>query len=182
VYRWIEGETLSTGRIDDRVELARDVADLLRTLNSLDATDGPRAGLQNFMRGLPLTVWEDQVRKAVEVQRDALDAPAVTALWEEACSTTWTAEPVWFHGDVAENNLLVREGRLCAVIDWGTSGVGDPACDVVLAYTFLDGAARDAYRERLAFDDGTWTRGRGWALWKALITADLRVVGEVLAG
>ena len=182
VYRWIEGETLSMERIDDPVQLAHDVADFLRVLCSLDPTDGPRAGQQNFMRGLPLTVWEEQVQQAIEVQRDALDVPAVTALWEEACSTTWTGDPVWFHGDVAENNLLVRDGRLCAVIDFGTSGVGDPACDVVLGYTFLSGAAREAYRDRLGFDDDTWTRGRGWALWKALITGDLRVVAETLSG
>jgi aminoglycoside phosphotransferase (APT) family kinase protein len=182
VYGWIDGEPLSTGRIDDHVQLATDVADFLRVLYSLDGSDGPPAGKQNFMRGLPLTVFDEQTREAIETQRDTLDVPAVTALWEEACSTAWAGDPVWFHGDVAPNNLLVRDGRLCAFIDFGTSGVGDPACDVVLGYTFLSGAARAAYRERLALDDDTWTRGRGWALWKALITADLRVVAEVLSG
>ena len=82
----------------------------------------------------------------------------------------WDGAPVWFHGDVAEGNLLVRDGRLAAVIDFGTSGAGDPACDVVIAWTFLDGAGRTAFRRGLALDDATWARGRGWALWKAAIT------------
>ena len=61
----------------------------------------------------------------------------------------------------------MRDGRLAAVIDFGTSGVGDPACDVVIAWTFLDGPGRAAFRRTLAIDDATWARGRGWALWKA---------------
>jgi len=182
VYRWIDGEPLSTGRVDDDVQLARDVAAFLRVLYSLDARDGPPAGTQNFLRGMPLTVWDEQVRQAIAVHGADIDVPAVEALWEAACSTTWTRDPVWFHGDVAENNLLVRDGRLCAFIDFGTSGVGDPACDVYLAYTFLSGEARDAYREGLGFDDDTWTRGRGWVLWKALITGNLAWVAEVLSG
>ena len=54
-------------------------------------------------------------------------------------STTWDREPVWVHGDVAVGNLLVRDGRLAAVLDFGSSGVGDPACDIVIAWTFLSG-------------------------------------------
>lgn len=182
VYGWIEGEPLAMERIDDPVQLARDAAAFLRVLYSLDASAGPPAGTQNFLRGMPLTVYDEQTRAAVDLYDGGLDVDAVLALWEEACSTTWTGDPVWFHGDVAQNNLIVREGRLSAFIDFGTSGVGDPACDVVLGYTFLSGAARDAYRDGLGFDDDTWTRGRGWALWKALITDDRRVVAEALSG
>ena len=84
--------------------------------------------------------------------------------------TTWERDPVWFHGDVAAGNLLVRDGRLAAVLDFGTSGVGDPACDMVIAWTFLSGASRDRFRAERGVDAATWSRGRGWALWKALIT------------
>ena len=74
------------------------------------------------------------------------------------------------HGDVAAGNLLVRDGRLVAVIDFGSSGVGDPACDTVIAWTPLSRPSRPAFRAALSLDDTTWARGRGWALWKALIT------------
>ena len=82
----------------------------------------------------------------------------------------WTGRPVWFHGDIAVGNLLTRDGRLAAVIDFGTSGVGDPACDVVIAWTRFSGTSRTAFRRTLGVDQRTWSRGRGWALWKALIT------------
>jgi aminoglycoside phosphotransferase (APT) family kinase protein len=95
---------------------------------------------------------------------------AILRAWEDAMSTTWDRDPVWLHGDVAVGNLLVRDGRLAAVLDFGSSGVGDPACDAVIAWTFLSGASRARFRAALDIDAATWSRGRGWALWKALIT------------
>jgi aminoglycoside phosphotransferase (APT) family kinase protein len=77
---------------------------------------------------------------------------------------------VWVHGDVAASNLLVTDGRLCAVIDFGCAGVGDPSCDLVIAWTFLDAASRKIFRSTIGLDPGTWQRARGWAIWKALIT------------
>jgi len=94
---------------------------------------------------------------------------AATAMWEAALAATRDGPPVWFHGDVAPGNLVVRDGRLAAVIDFGCSGVGDPACDLVIAWTYLDAPARAAFRDALGLDDACWARARGWALWKALI-------------
>jgi aminoglycoside phosphotransferase (APT) family kinase protein len=93
----------------------------------------------------------------------------LSAVWEDALAATWHAPPVWVHGDVAPANLLVVDGRLRAVLDFGCSAVGDPACDVVIAWTFFTGASRRVFRDRLQVDDGAWRRGRGWALWKALL-------------
>jgi aminoglycoside phosphotransferase (APT) family kinase protein len=76
---------------------------------------------------------------------------------------------VWYHGDVAAGNLLVRDGRLCAVIDFGGLAVGDPACDLAIAWTLLDAPSRALFRTRLDVDDAIWTRGRGWVLWKGMI-------------
>jgi aminoglycoside phosphotransferase (APT) family kinase protein len=95
---------------------------------------------------------------------------AAREVWAAALAANWTGPAVWFHGDVAAGNLLVRDGRLCAVIDFGTSGVGDPACDTAIAWTLLSGASRGALRADLEVDQGAWARGRGWTLWKALIT------------
>jgi aminoglycoside phosphotransferase (APT) family kinase protein len=117
----------------------------------------------------------------------------VTEVWDAALGTTWSGAPVWIHGDVATGNLLVDEGRLSGVIDFGCCGVGDPACDLAIAWGLLGGEHREAFRAALPLDRATWSRGRGWALWKALITwvAHLdrspealgarRVVDEVLA-
>ena len=93
---------------------------------------------------------------------DEIDGDAARRVWDDALAAGWDGEPVWFHGDVAEGNLLLRDGRLAAVIDFGTSGVGDPACDAVIAWTLLSGPSRDAFRAALGVDPGTWSRGRGW--------------------
>ena len=118
----------------------------------------------------------------------------MTDVWEAALAARWRGSPVWVHGDVAEDNLLVRDGSLCAVIDFGSSAVGDPACDLAVAWTLLRGEGRDALRAALPLDRATWARGRGWTLWKGLImlaeqlntnppeaSKVRRVIAEVLA-
>ncbi|HVX43914.1 MAG TPA: phosphotransferase, partial [Mycobacteriales bacterium] len=89
---------------------------------------------------------------------------------ETALSAAWERPPVWFHGDFVPSNLLVADGRLAAVIDFGCCGVGDPACDLVMAWTNFSGKSYDTFRQGVPVDETTWARGRGWALWKALIT------------
>jgi len=170
VYRWIDGQPATTERIGDLTLFATDVADFVIALQRIDATGGPAAGPHNFFRGAPLQTYDSEVRDAVDVLSGRVPAGTVLAIWRESLATTWDRPPVWFHGDVAESNLLLRHGRLAAVIDFGMSGVGDPACDLVIAWNQLAGSSREAFRARMAVDPATWARGRGWALWKALIT------------
>jgi aminoglycoside phosphotransferase (APT) family kinase protein len=121
--------------------------------------------------GVPaaLQVYDAQTRRAVEVLDGHVPRDTVTEVWQSALGAAWDGRPVWFHGDVAPGNLLVRDGVLAAGIDFGTCGVGDPACDMAIAWTLLSGASREAFRARIDVDPGIWARGRGWALWKALI-------------
>ncbi len=173
VYAWIDGAPANLERVDDLVGFARRVGEFLVALRDCDATNGPLPGQHNWWRGGPLDFYLEQARTALTTVADELDGRDVAAasiILDEAVATRWPHPPVWFHGDIAFGNLLVRDGRLAAVIDFGTSGIGDPACDVVLAWTLLSGAARQAYAESLALDHDTWARGRGWGLWKALIT------------
>ena len=170
VYHWIDGELASRERVDDLTEFATTLADFLAALQRIEATDGPPPGQHNFFRGAPLETYDSETRRAIATLGDRIPRHAATRAWETALDATWHGPPVWFHGDVAATNLLVRDGRLSAVIDFGCSGVGDPACDAVIVWTFLTGASRDAFRIRLAVDDATWACGRGWALWKALIS------------
>ena len=170
VYRWLDGDLAGDAPIADLPRFASDLAAFLRALGRVDATDGPGPGEHNFHRGGPLAHYESEAVEAMDALGDEIPQDAVRRVWADAMRTTWDRPPVWFHGDVAENNLLVRDGRLAAVLDFGSSGVGDPACDMVIAWTFLSGAARDRFRAARDVDAATWSRGRGWALWKALIT------------
>jgi aminoglycoside phosphotransferase (APT) family kinase protein len=143
----------------------------------------------NFHRGGPPAYYDSETRTALVALDGQVDVAAASAVWEAALASRFDGPPVWFHGDIASGNLLVRDGKLSAVIDFGTSGVGDPACDLVIAWTMFSGAGREAFRRTVAADAGTWARARGWALWKALIVlADGRdeqvnrlVIDEVLA-
>ena len=194
IYRWLDGTTAQHAPIDDPMRFAADLATFLSALQRIDAIGGPGFGLHSAFRGGPLATYEAEAVLAIDRLRDELDVPAVAEVWAAAMATQWDRPPVWFHGDVSPGNLLVRDGRLSAVIDFGTAGVGDPACETVIAWTWFTGATRAAFRAGLDLDADTWARGRGWALWKALIvlagsretepeTADVqrRVIAEVLA-
>jgi aminoglycoside phosphotransferase (APT) family kinase protein len=170
VYQWLPGEPAATAPIADLCGFARDLAGFLSALYRIPAGDGPAAGPHSFYRGGPLSVYDDETRRAIATLSDEIDPAAATAIWHQALAAEWHGPPVWVHGDVAVGNLLVQDGRLSAVIDFGSSAVGDPACDTVFAWTFLSGESRDVFRRELPVEPGAWTRGRGWALWKALIT------------
>lgn len=168
VYRWLDGETADRRPPADRVAFAVDVAAFLEALHRIDATAGPAPGEHSFWRGGPLTHYSRQIRKAIAELGDVINTTGATSVWNAAINAPYTRPPVWVHGDLAAHNLLVRDGRLSAVIDFGALAVGDPACDTVLAWTFLDGECRRAFRQRLPVDHDTWVRGRGWAIWWAL--------------
>jgi aminoglycoside phosphotransferase (APT) family kinase protein len=170
VYRWIDGDTAVTAPIDDMATFAAALARFLAALQRIDAGDGPLPGPHSAFRGAPLTTYDAETRRALAALHPEIDADAATAVWDAALAATWHGPPVWFHGDVAVGNLIVKHGQLSAVIDWGCSGVGDPACDTMIAWTLLWGESREAFRTTLGVDRATWSRGRGWALWKALIT------------
>ena len=170
VYQWLGGTPASAARIVDLSEFAVVLARFLACLQKIDPSEGPPPGPHNFFRGGPLEIYDAETRKAIATVQRMINTELATEVWETALATIWYGGPVWIHGDVAAGNLLVSDGRLAAVIDFGCSGVGDPACDLVIAWTFLSGQSREAFRLALPLDAGTWARGRGWALWKALIT------------
>ena len=169
VYRWLDGDTAAVGHISDLGSFASSLAEFLVALQQIDPAHGPLYGPHSFYRGGPLTTYDDETRRAIKILGDRVDTEAVTAIWEAALASTWDRLPVWIHGDIAPGNLLVTQGRLSAVIDFGCSAIGDPACDLAIAWTLFSGESRKAFRAALPLDDATWARGRGWTLWKALI-------------
>ena len=169
IYKWLDGDTASIERINDLNQFAIALAEFLVALQQCDATGGPLPGEHNFYRGGDLAIYEAETREAIKTLGDKIDVDAVTYVWDTARASTWHNPPVWIHGDIATGNLLVKNGQLNAVIDYGQLGIGDPACDLAIAWTFFRGESRQAFRQTLKLDPATWARGRGWTLWKALI-------------
>lgn len=170
VYRWIEGERADVLRRDAFAQFAVDLAQFLRDLHKIDSTGGPQAGAHNFYRGDSPSVYDSETRVAISQLQDFIDVSGTTNVWERAVSSSWDKTPVWVHGDFTVGNILVDGDRLIAVIDFGCMSIGDPACDLVIAWNFLTKESREIFKSHLELDSDTWARARGWALWKALIT------------
>ncbi|GAA2724104.1 aminoglycoside phosphotransferase family protein [Cellulomonas aerilata] len=177
VYGWLEGRPASSVDVEDPVRLAEDLAAFLVALRAVDPAGGPGPGPHSAYRGGPLDHWDEEVHDLLH-RVHGRERDHAAGLWRDALAVPFVGTPRWFHGDVSTNNLLVRDGVLAAVLDFGCSGVGDPACDTVLLWTRLHGRAREAFREGLGLDEATWARGRGWALWKALIMITNKPPGQ----
>lgn len=171
VYQWLKGESVASAKIEDLCDLAKDLGHFLTVFQSIDATNGPKPGLHSFYRGGSLANYDSEVREAIRVLNGKIDADATLNIWKTALTTIWHSPPVWVHGDVSAGNLLVQEGRLSAVIDFGQLAVGDPACDLAIAWTLFKDKSREIFRLALRLDSDTWNRGRAWTLWKALVVA-----------
>ncbi|MBY8343569.1 aminoglycoside phosphotransferase family protein [Streptomyces sp. KC 17012] len=173
VYRWLDGTTATPDALADPVRTALDLAGFITALQAADATGGPGPEQSNAFRGVPLgdardsIAAEARVRPKIEALRgtDLVDADVLAEVWDAALAApAWKRAPVWIHGDLDAGNFLTRNGRLSAVIDFGTLAVADPAVDLVPAWKFLPARAREVFREAVGADDATWARGRGWAL------------------
>ena len=168
IYSWIEGESANVV-IDglDMKLIAMQLSNFLNELHKIDISQGPVAGKHNYHRGGHVSVYDDQARLSIEALRDLIDVEKAIMLWKKAMESSWKRNPVWVHGDLASGNILVKDKILTAVIDFGCMGIGDPACDLMIAWTFFSKESRRCFKSNLSLDSQTWDRARGWALWKA---------------
>ncbi|MDQ3426091.1 MAG: aminoglycoside phosphotransferase family protein [Actinomycetota bacterium] len=184
VYRWLEGETATLERIADPRQLAIDLAQFITALRDIDTAGQLPAGSLRSYRGEPLACRDEETRVAIAACDGLLDVELVTEVWEAHLQIpAWSGPPVWIHGDIQPGNLLAIQGRLSAVIDFGTLAIGDPAVDQIVAWNLLPADSRDTFRESLAVDNATWARGRGWALSIGLVALPYyQSTNPVLAG
>lgn len=169
IYVWLEGTNPVVGQVADPRSLAYDLAEFIRSLRSLDASEGPPVG---FERGEHLSVRDEVTRAAIANLAGLIDTEAVTRAWDVSVELpASTAAAVWLHADLSPGNLLMQDGRLAAVLDF-TPGVGLPDCELIVAWNLLPEAGREVLRNELGVEDDAWTRGRGWALSIALLQLD----------
>ena len=171
-------------RAGDTPAAASGLAGFITALRQIDTAGGPHPGQHNSFRGVPLKARDAATRAAISILGGLFDAAALTAAWDAALQAPeWHDPPVWIHGDLQSGNLLALNGRLSAVIDFGCLGVGDPACDLIVAWNLLCAETRGAFRAELQIDDASWARGRGWALSVGLIALPYYgATNPVLAG
>jgi aminoglycoside phosphotransferase (APT) family kinase protein len=184
ICRWLEGQDATVSPVAAPREAAVSLADFVTALQSIDASGGPAPGHHNSFRGEPLAARDSETRAAIAELHTLVDADAATAAWEAALEAPlWGGQAVWVHGDLLATNLLVCQGCLSGVIDFGCLGVGDPACDVMVAWTYLLPDARGVFRDAIQVDDATWHRGLGWALSFGLIALPYyQTTNPMLAG
>jgi len=221
IYKYLEGESANSLLLSnsDLENIAYDLALFLKELHKIDTKDAPLPGLHNYWRGEHVSVYECGARKYLKELDGIIDSKVTLALWEKAVATKWEKPPVWIHGDLAAGNFLIshlpshdefisasneipkpvrnddRSAHLTAVIDFGGCAIGDPACDLVIAYTFFKGESREIFKQELSIDENTWLRAKAWVLWKAgyqlmhtldksspEATEQIRIFNEVLSG
>jgi aminoglycoside phosphotransferase (APT) family kinase protein len=166
VAKWNEGHNPNFEKENEYEPLAKDLADFLNALHGITLTNGPSS-----RRGIPLKEVAAETRKALSELEEEIDIQSVTHLWDQLSNVpSWGKNPVWVHGDFLPGNILIQDNRLSAVIDFSDVGIGDPACDLIIAWSLFNSHSRQIFREHLEnIDDDTWERGRGWALSIALI-------------
>ena len=184
IYEWLPGASALDAPPGDMTAAAQALGRFVAALRERPAEGGPAAGAQNQYRGTPLSLRDGLTRNALARLGDLVDAGRLSRLW----TTCLTAPPhpgpdMWLHGDLHGGNLIVRDGALTGVIDFGLLGIGDPAADLIVAWSFLDDATRTVFRETTGAGQDEWRRGQGWALSTAAIALDYyRDTNPVLSG
>jgi len=168
VYEWIAGQDALDSTKSRTTEFAFAVARFLNEYHQLHNNDGPPAGTHNYFRGGELLEYDSDTRRYVKQLSTDINAQQALSAWELALVSRWDQPPVWLHGDLEASNILITASNQIAVIDFGNCAVGDPACDLVMAWSFFNDEQRNCFRTQVNIDAETWNRGRGWALWKAL--------------
>lgn len=175
VYRWLPGADATQAPVADPNQLARDLADFILALQRIETTGWPPPEPPRSGRAEPLATRDAETRACIaELEslglHDAATSAAISAAWDAALAEPpYAGPPIWVHSDLSPLNFIVRDGRLSAIIDWGALGLGEPACDLIPAWSAFSAEARSVFRSTMAVDDAAWARGRGLALSIALI-------------
>ena len=162
IYKWLDGRSANHITLDEQSleNLAFELATFLKELQAITDEEGPAPGQHNWWRGDHVSIYDSGAREQIAKLADIIDGNSALELWERACATKWNKAPVWIHGDYAVGNILIKDNKLSGVIDFGGTAMGDPACDLVIAWTYLSSRARDIFAAEMRLDNDTWLRAR----------------------
>jgi aminoglycoside phosphotransferase (APT) family kinase protein len=170
VHRWLTGTHPSADALVDPRGLATDLAAFIDAFRRIDLPDRTPAYLGERRTRAAMISMDAPTRNAIGELDGLIDTRAAVASWDESLAAPYDGSEVWVHSDLTPGNLLVSaKGRLTAVLDFETCGVGDPACDLFPAWHLLPANLRDEFRTAVDVDDATWLRGRGRTLSQAVI-------------
>ena len=169
IYKWLDGCSANHITLDEQSleNLSFELATFLKEMQAITGVEALNPGLHNWWRGDHVSVYDLGVRSQIANLSEVINGDSALKLWDKACATKWNKSPTWIHGDFAVGNILVKDNKLSGVIDFGCTAMGDPACDIVIAWTFLSGKARDIFINAMDIDENTWLRSRAWTLWES---------------
>lgn len=176
---WLEGKSPNIANPIDQHQAAIDLGNFVAAMQKINSVNAPSCN-----RGQPLGLYNEEVREAISLLRDTYDISLLMPIWESVLTIPkWSGNLVWIHGDLHAGNLLAEHGRVTAVVDFGLAGVGDPACDMMVAWTLLTAKTREVFRAIVQPDEATWARGRGWAFYLGVVAYPYyRASNPVFAG
>jgi len=163
INTWIDGKSLNQDTNVDLKQLAKDLAQFLKEFESLDTTDGPVLEHGNQLRD-----YTHEINNVLAKMKSSKERTIANSIWNKALNTNWNQKPIWVHGDLAIGNILIENAKLEGIIDFSGLEVGDPACDLVIAWNLFDAESRAIFKKNMNLDKNTWIRAMGWCLWKTL--------------
>ena len=169
IYDWIEGTSANHLQFSNKElqMIAKDLTVFLNELHCINNLNGPLPGKHNGWGGGELNLFDKDTKNQIGKLRNIINKTKSLDLWEQAKSSKWNKKPVWIHGDFYSGNFLIQNNKLTGVIDFGGIAKGDPAKDLVIAWTFLKNESREIFKNNMMYDSHTWIRAKGWVLWKA---------------
>jgi aminoglycoside phosphotransferase (APT) family kinase protein len=161
VLSWIDGQNATRAALSDLHSAARQLGEFVIAIRRLPTEGAP----DDNYRGRGLSNVDTDVRQRIDQLPDSYDRAAILDVWQACVSAPdWKGQPTWFHGDLYSNNLIARDGRLVAVIDFEGCSAGDPSIDLIAAWSLFDQSSRRTFRDAVDPDEPQWMRGKGWAL------------------
>lgn len=165
IYNWIDGDCYDDNKITNFQEIISGLANFIKELHSVELFEGaPKAGRK------PLLDLNIMTMDALNNSKDEIDCKKAIKIWDSLLNTpVWDNKSVWIHADLLKSNVLIKDNHISGIIDFGSAGIGDPAFDIIPAWSLFSFENRTIFRDKLKVNDIIWNRACAYALHQAAI-------------